>query len=115
MIVDRFSHSGIAYSAAQGLEFEWCKIQERGLPKPDLVLYLELSEEAAAQRSAYGFERYENLEFQAKVNFQYNNLFDQNWKRVHVSSTIEEVGLLVKVEALKMIELYQKGQALMFH
>lgn len=37
LIVDRYSHSGIAYSSAQGLDLDWCKAQEQELPMPDLM------------------------------------------------------------------------------
>lgn len=40
---------------------------DRGLPKPDLVLYLRASEKLAQSRSNYGTERYEKREFQNKV------------------------------------------------
>jgi dTMP kinase len=43
LIVDRYSYSGVAFSAAKGLDFEWCKAPEKGLLKPDLVVYLTLT------------------------------------------------------------------------
>lgn len=57
LIVDRYSYSGVAFSAAKGLDLDWCKAPEAGLLKPDLVLFLTLSEEAAKARSGYGEER----------------------------------------------------------
>ena len=50
VVCDRYSYSGVAYSAAQGLDVQWCLAPERGLPAPDLVIFLELSAEAAKQR-----------------------------------------------------------------
>ena len=44
LIVDRYVYSGMAYTLAKGgLKLEWCKLVEAGLPKPDLVLYFQLS------------------------------------------------------------------------
>lgn len=57
LIVDRYSYSGVAFSAAKGLDLDWCKAPEAGLLKPDIVLFLTLSEEAAKARSGYGEER----------------------------------------------------------
>lgn len=57
LIVDRYSYSGVAFSAAKGLDLDWCKAPEAGLLKPDLVLFLTLTEEAAKARSGYGEER----------------------------------------------------------
>lgn len=57
LIVDRYSYSGVAFSAAKGLDFEWCKNVERGLPKPDLVLMLNMTAEAISRRGGFGDER----------------------------------------------------------
>ncbi|WVZ91517.1 LOW QUALITY PROTEIN: hypothetical protein U9M48_037676, partial [Paspalum notatum var. saurae] len=42
LIVDRYSHFGVAFSAAKGLDLEWCKAPENGLIAPDLVIYLDV-------------------------------------------------------------------------
>lgn len=67
LVVDRYSYSGVAYTAAKGLDFEWCKMPEKGLLKPDVVLYLTLTAGSMARRSGYGDERYDIPEFQQKV------------------------------------------------
>ncbi|XP_040973492.1 thymidylate kinase isoform X2 [Gossypium hirsutum] len=45
LIVDRYSYSGVAFSTAKGLDFEWCKAPETGLIAPDLVVYLDITPE----------------------------------------------------------------------
>ena len=67
IVCDRYAYSGIAYSAAKGLDFEWCRSADIGLPQPDLVLYMKVSAEVARMRGGYGEERYEKEEFQRKV------------------------------------------------
>lgn len=57
LIVDRYSYSGVAFSAAKGLDVEWCKAPEAGLPKPDLVLLLTMTAAAISQRGGFGAER----------------------------------------------------------
>ncbi len=58
----------MSFANYQGtLDLEWCKSPDRGLPQPDRVFFLNLSEEAAAARGDYGQERYEKKEFQEKV------------------------------------------------
>lgn len=59
---------------------EWCWAQERGLPKPDLVLFLELPLEKAAKRNGYGNEQYENHDFQKKVLKNYQEMVDSSWR-----------------------------------
>jgi len=49
---------GVAFSAAkEGLSLEWCKLHDRGLPKPDLVCYMAVSAEEQANRAGFGRER----------------------------------------------------------
>ena len=43
------------------MSLDWCKSPDHGLPEPDLVLFIDLSPEAAAARAGYGEERYEKL------------------------------------------------------
>lgn len=61
LIVDRYSYSGVAFSAAKGLDLEWCKAPEKGLLKPDLVFLLDLPSHALANRGGFGDERYVTL------------------------------------------------------
>ena len=69
------------------MDLEWCKDPERGLLKPDAVLYLTLSAEEASKRGEFGGERYEQTEFQLKVANNYQRLKEQDWKvHVHVFS-----------------------------
>ena len=40
VICDRYAYSGVAYSAAKGLDFDWCKNADKNLLKPDMVFYM---------------------------------------------------------------------------
>jgi dTMP kinase len=57
IVVDRYSYSGVAFSNAKGLDYNWCRSPEAGLLKPDLVLLLTLSQEAMSKRGGFGEER----------------------------------------------------------
>ena len=74
LVVDRYSYSGVAFTAAKGvpgLDLEWCKAPERGLLRPDAVLYLNMPIEAAQKRGGFGEERYETSDLQkARANFE---------------------------------------------
>ena len=52
LIVDRYAYSGFAYSDPK-LELEWCKSSDRGLPKPDIVFYLDINMEDIKKRSNF--------------------------------------------------------------
>nr|XP_026695821.1 thymidylate kinase-like [Ciona intestinalis] len=92
LIVDRYAYSGAAFSAAKkGLELDWCKSPDSGLPQPDLVLFLELSTSVAATRGGYGEERYETTEFQKKVALNFHGLKTEEWKVIDAGRDMFEV------------------------
>ncbi|KAJ9162501.1 hypothetical protein P3X46_022268 [Hevea brasiliensis] len=112
LIVDRYSYSGVAFSSAKGLDFEWCKAPEIGLLAPDLVLYLDITPEKAAERGGYGGERYEKLEFQKKVAESYQALRDPSWKIIDGCQSMEEVQKLLQEIVLDHVIACKKGRAL---
>ncbi|KZS10236.1 Thymidylate kinase [Daphnia magna] len=92
IIVDRYSYSGIAFSAAKpNMDLTWCKKSDSGLLKPDLVIFLDIDPIVAQSRGEYGVERYENLEMQKLVRSNYLKLKDETWKVVDASRSVEEV------------------------
>jgi dTMP kinase len=57
VICDRYAYSGVAFTSAKPrdgkggpLDLEWCKRPDVGLPAPDAVIFLDLSQEEAEQR-----------------------------------------------------------------
>ena len=62
------------------MEFSWCQQSDAGLPKPDLVIFLDIDPVLAQNRGEYGAERYEKLAFQHQVRSNYMKLKDETWK-----------------------------------
>jgi len=92
IIIDRYAYSGVAFSAAKpGLSLNWCKQPDVGLPRPDLVVFMDVTEEVAKQRGGFGEERYEVAEFQRRVRQNYEQLKDETWVEVCADGTLEEV------------------------
>jgi dTMP kinase len=92
VVVDRYAYSGVAFSAAKdGLSIGWCKQPDQGLPKPDLVCFLDVSPEVAHQRSGFGQELYERVNFQAKVRKNYALVADDTWQTVTTDKKSLEV------------------------
>lgn len=94
IILDRYTYSGVAYSAAKGISVDWCMKPEQGLIKPDIVLYLDLEVKTALERITDGTnERYETKSFLEKVKSVYDDkLFDDSfWTKVDASQKIGEV------------------------
>ena len=57
IICDRYTYSGMVYSAAKNnisLDIGWARQCDEGLPRPDLVLFLNLDLEEAERRGGYG-------------------------------------------------------------
>lgn len=52
LVCDRYAHSGVAFSSAKtsNLSTEWCKRPDMGLPAPDAVIFLDLSQDEAEKR-----------------------------------------------------------------
>jgi len=104
VIIDRYAFSGVAFSGAKkNMTLEWCKNSDIGLPRPDLVLFLDLSHEEAQRRAQFGEERYEKEEFQKKVYANYQLLKDETWKVIDANKTIEELQEVLVQEVLKSI------------
>ncbi|KAG0155653.1 hypothetical protein PDIDSM_2826 [Penicillium digitatum] len=80
VIVDRYSYSGVVYSAAKAnptLSLEWAWQPEIGLPRPDICLFLSISPEEAAKRGGFGAERYENEAMQTRVRELFRVIFEK--------------------------------------
>jgi dTMP kinase len=74
IVCDRYYYSGMVYTSAKypdtspkKLDLQWCKNPEVGLPKPDLVVFLDLEAEEAEKRGGYGEEKYEEKSMQKRV------------------------------------------------
>ncbi|KAH3683253.1 hypothetical protein WICPIJ_005781 [Wickerhamomyces pijperi] len=109
IIMDRYVYSGVAYSAAKevpGMSLEWCLSCDKGLPKPDLTIFLKLREGGNGQREGFGEERYEVSEFQSRVRQQFEKFenVENKWCSLEVDGlSIEQVQALIweKVSLLK--------------
>ncbi|KAJ5958141.1 uncharacterized protein N7479_005291 [Penicillium vulpinum] len=96
VIVDRYSYSGVVYSAAKAnptLSLEWAWQPEIGLPRPDICLFLSISPEEAAKRGGFGAERYENEAMQTRVRELFRTIFEkqQDVSIINAGESIDEV------------------------
>lgn len=92
LVVDRYSFSGVVYSGAKpSLSMDWCKGAEKGLPKPDVVFYLDIPVDEVTKRSTFGDERYETKTFQERVAENYRSLFDDSWQSINANRDIETI------------------------
>ena len=85
-----YESQGIVFQP--NLSLAWCKQPDVGLPKPDMVCFLDVSEEVAMKRADFGGERYELTDMQRRVRENYVHLTDASWVTVSADGTMEEVG-----------------------
>jgi len=72
VICDRYRASSVAYGEAQGLDAAWLLDIQRGLPAPDLTLFLDIAPDTAVVRKAKGRDRFErDLELLSRVRTSY--------------------------------------------
>jgi len=112
LVVDRYSYSGVAFTAAKevpGLDLEWCKAPERGLLRPDAVLYLDMPVEAAKTRGGFGEERYETSELQERVRENFRSLREDWWTVVDASGTIDDVHARCAAVASEAVRRCREG------
>jgi len=91
LIVDRYAFSGVAFTSAKGLDLEWCKTCDKGLPTPDAIFYMDITIDEASSRGDFGGERYEVSDFQKKVQLKFQQLKDSTWKMIDARDTIENI------------------------
>ncbi|KAM6962984.1 thymidylate kinase [Aplochiton taeniatus] len=108
LVVDRYAFSGAAFTSAKpGFGLDWCKMPDVGLPKPDLVIFLQLDPAEAALRGQFGDERYETSVFQSNVQERFQQLMEDpsvNWKVIDASQSMEDVHTNIKTNSINAIE-----------
>ncbi|KAL6777417.1 TMPK1 [Auxenochlorella protothecoides x Auxenochlorella symbiontica] len=112
LIVDRYAHSGVAFTAAKGLpglDTAWCRAPDVGLPAPDTVFFLDLSPEQAAERGGYGQERYETTDLQKKVRQAFGTLQDPSWVVVDAARSVETVQAEIAEESERILSRCEAG------
>jgi len=118
VVCDRYAYSGVAFSSAktsedrhghgqsssgsgsggEDLSIDWCKAPDMGLPAPDTVIFLDLSQEESEKRGGYGGERYEKRDLQMRVRQRFGELQAKDeeekivpWHIVNAAQSIDEV------------------------
>ena len=111
LIADRYYLSGLAYHAADGITFHTYASMNRDVPKPDLYLWLEVSEEVALARKPMRADRWEAPKFSSAVHRSYPlavSYVEKNDKtrviRVDANQAVKEVVRCVRDELLRLLD-----------
>jgi len=101
LVMNRYYHSNLVYGIANGLKEKWLQKLEEGLPKADLVIILDASQNDSFSRKKSKRDRFEkNKDFSQKISQIYRRLAKKHrWKIVNASGTKQEI----HKEVLKII------------
>jgi len=92
------------------LDFEWCKSHDKGLPKPDIVFFVNLSEDQIVKRAGFGEEVYEKKEFQQIVKEKYQKLHDSYWIDIDADADKETVHRNIVAKLEEYVKNHEIGE-----
>ena len=89
LIMNRYYHSNLVYGIANGLKEKWLQSIEDGLPKADLVIVLDVSQNESFSRKKSKRDKFEkDKEFSKKISQIYRRLAKKHrWKLIDASGT----------------------------
>ena len=95
IIMDRYYQSNIVYGLSNGLDLNWLINLDKGLPKEDIVIILEIDPATSYKRVNRNRDLFEkNLEFLSNVKQNYQKLSQvYNWKIVNGEENVEKIHL----------------------
>jgi dTMP kinase len=93
IIMDRYYQSNLVYGVSHGLNLKWLLNLDRGLPKEDVVIVLEVNPDTSYRRAPGGRDTFEiDQKLLTKVHKNYRKLAKQfNWKVINGEKVSEEV------------------------
>jgi len=93
LIMNRYYHSNLVYGMANGLDKKWLQNLDAELPRTDLVILLDISQNESFSRKKSKRDRFEkNKEFSKKISLIYRKLAKTyRWKIVDASGTKDAV------------------------
>ena len=108
IICDRYIFSGIAYSLANGLDYDFCLNTEQYLIKPDLTFYFDISiSETNKRRKSLKTDIYETSNFQSKVKEAYSKIKNNDWIIINAEQTPEEITNIILKHILNIKNIKQ--------
>lgn len=108
IICDRYIFSGIAYSLANGLDYNFCLNTEQYLIKPDLTFYFDISlSETNKRRKSLKTDIYETTNFQSKVKEAYSKIKNNDWIIINAEQTPEEITNIILKHILNIKNIKQ--------
>jgi len=93
LIMNRYYQSNLVYGLANGMKSSWLENLDMGLPKTDLVILLDVTQQESFQRKRSKRDKFEkNKEFLKKISKLYKTTGKKKrWKIIDASQSKEKV------------------------
>ena len=93
VIMNRYYQSNLVYGISKGLKLDWLLSLDKGMPKADLVIVIDIRPKTLASRSKNVVDTFEkDLELIRRVKKNYRILANKfNWRTVEGEKTVDEV------------------------
>lgn len=107
LVMNRYYHSNLAYGVSKNLELDWLMNLDRGLPKEDLCIVLEIRPTISESRSKHAGDLFENdKDLLKNVYKNYRKLAKLfNWKIINGERSKEEVSRDILNMVLKFVKI----------
>jgi dTMP kinase len=93
VIMNRYYQSNLVYGISKGLKLDWLLSLDKGLPKADLVIVIDIKPKTLVSRSKNVVDTFEkDLELIRRVKKNYKILANKfNWRTVEGEKSVDEV------------------------
>lgn len=93
VIMNRYYQSNLVYGISKGLKLDWLLSLDKGLPKADLVIVIDIHSKTLVSRSKNVVDTFEkDLELIRRVKKNYRILANKfNWRTVEGEKSVDEV------------------------
>ena len=93
VIMNRYYQSNLVYGISKGLKLDWLLSLDKGLPKADLVIVIDIRPKTLVSRSKNVVDTFEkDLELIRRVKKNYRILANKfNWRTVEGEKSVDEV------------------------
>ncbi len=93
VIMNRYYQSNLVYGISKGLKLDWLLSLDKGLPKADLVIVIDIKPKTLVSRSKNVVDTFEkDLELIRRVKKNYRILANKfNWRTVEGEKSVDEV------------------------
>ena len=93
LIMNRYFQSNLVYGLANGLKPNWLENLDAGLPKPDMVILLDVSQKESFHRKKTRRDKFEkNKQFLMKISKIYRQTAKKKkWKIIDASQSKEKI------------------------